>query len=296
MKQFHLKYPKKKKYKNQQSNIRYQYKNKSFDVNAYKTNTNIIKILLWKKNHLSSFKYVDSCVLIAGLSLFIKAVELMDKKCKELNGWRSSYLTMKFSIEMLIAIKNKFKNSNTSVRWRFCNEFDIYNGLNLQRSKAPLKLKEILFGIWVICSKNATENKLIHLRDLIEGVAKSQLIYHIGSYKSRKGKKYYLPWEIVEDPLIQWRAKNNSSNIQRYINKWRNKNLATNDIRNYFKSNDSNTSVVKKKMLTKSSAPSIHLNDKSIKKRKINDYKKRNKILKKRHLYLKNLLTQSQAY
>ena len=272
MKHRYLKYPKHKKYKVLQSKIRYAYKTEDLDANARLINRNIINTILIKKNNVTVFHYVNPCILIPSFNMFIDIMKKLDEKSKKLNGWKSAHLTIKNAREMLEAIRNKFKNETTTKKWIFRNEHSIYELLNIKSSTAPQKLKEIFFGIWIACSKYDTENKLIMLRDVIEGLCKSQMMYHIAEYKSRKDRKYALPWEVVENPLNDWKKFNSSDRIQKRINYYKsqrtkyimNQNTNKNrDINSFFQKTNKNMSGKDNKNIT-SVAESIQSNNSKI--------------------------------
>ena len=308
MKQRFLKYPKTKKYKVLQSKIRYQYKTKDLDANAILTNRSIVNAILARKKYVAAFHYVNPCILIPSFNMFIDILKKLDEKSRELNGWKSAHLTIINAKEMLEAIRKKFRDKTSTKRWMFRNEHTIYELLNITKSKTPHVIKELFFGIWIACSKYDTEGELIMLRDVIEGLSKSQMMYHIAMYKSRKNRNYILPWEVVENPLNDWKKFNSSDRIQNRINHHKAKRYKyimtqnnTSDITTFFKitNKKENDKQYKEGMQRNNSRkkvpkfiPSIHIPQKIVHS-KLQPEKKRTlmcELMKRKKQYLKHIV------
>lgn len=184
--------------------IGYQYQHKQLDPNANKTNAATIDCLIWEKNHATTFHSVYSDTLIMSFDYFVHISRLWDQKSREINGWTSAHLTISTAQTMLSGLKSKYRYNPKDIK--FANVTSMYSISGIV-DKNISALNAALFAIWIAAAENPATTDFINLRTIIEGISKSQLMYHIANYKCRRNRPYKLPWEVHDDPVIEFRKK-----------------------------------------------------------------------------------------
>ena len=191
-----IKYPVPQNYKIQQSQIRYKY-NKSF----------IIKQKAQK--YLKSFKKLDSShkirsdVTIDILDYVKNVMKAWDVKSKEINGWTSCFLTINIINDILNGFKKKYGYLSKYIE--FSNIEKIYQITNVNNMKI-IPINNLIFGL-LIASEECDESNFHEIQDILEVMAQSQVLYLIANYPSRGNRTYQLPWERIDDPVIEYRKK-----------------------------------------------------------------------------------------
>lgn len=259
-----LHYPIRRNYQHVQSSIRYQYKHDKFDPNGQRTNQQIRNYISWENNNSSSFHYVNSSLLIVVFEIFRDIIKFWDEKSHDINNWYSCYFINQNVETMLKALRSKYRSQPERIQ--FFNVNSIYTILKY-KPKEPFIVQKKLFKLWVMASENQNESNYLNLLHLIEGLAKSQLIYAIPNYPSRGNRSFVLPWEETVMPDIKYQKKYNHDKIKKRISMYSvNKNnaqsKAKSDIRNYFKAPAPTSSNNRKRKLNREN----HI--KQVKKRK----------------------------
>ena len=197
-------YPKRTDYKGQLSTTRYQFKHERKDVNGKKDTAATRQCLLYEpRNHLEPFT-VHSNTAITAFDYLIKTLETWDTKSKELNGWSSAFFTILNARNMMQRIKYKYNYKPATLK--FTNANSIYRILELE-NKGYYYLNKNLLSVWMAASKYEGYQQFLTLLTVVEGIAKSVLIFSIPNYKSRGNRTYRLPWETANDPMIPYRKK-----------------------------------------------------------------------------------------
>lgn len=192
-----LQYPTPTKYKVQQSQIRYQYKNTD------KIKQLTFKYLFAYKN-LDRYHNVKSDILIDSLYYFVNIIKRWDKKSKEINGWTSAFLTIRILNNILNGLKRKFSYYSKEIK--FSNVEAIYQTIDCENKKI-IPINNLIFGILIAVEEHQNEIQFIELLKILEMMAQNQLIYLIANYQSRRTRSYQFPWERIDDPVIDYRKK-----------------------------------------------------------------------------------------
>ena len=192
-----LLYPVPNNYKIQQSQIRY-YHNVSEKIKQ-----RILKYLFAYKE-LSRFHIIKSDLLIDSFKYFVTILKKWDAKSKEINGWSSCYLTIKIINNILNGLKKKFGYFSKDIR--FSNVETLYQ-LSSTGNQKIIPLNNLIFGLLIAIEDHPLNVDFCKLLQIIECLAQRQLLYSIANYKSRGKRTYQLPWERIDDPIIEYRKK-----------------------------------------------------------------------------------------
>lgn len=225
-----LKYPIAKKYKVQQSQIRYNYNsNETIKRKALKY------LFAYKQRY--SFHKVKSHDLIDILEYFINIIKKWDEHSKKLNGWTSCYLTIKILRIILNGLKLKFGLYQKEIK--FSNVEAIYQIIDRENPKI-IPINNLLYGLLIATEEYSRDMNFYNLLSIAEVMAKNQMIYLIANYKSRKRRSYKLPWETINDPIIQYRKlfKKKREKLMKFRQNMKPDTRQT-KISNFFKINDS---------------------------------------------------------
>ena len=196
-----IEYPQIKKHKKPLSKIRYKYQNEKLDANAKKLNRKIVQAILGDVKS-GTVLAARSDMVVTSFDYFVNIMRIWDDKSKEINGWKSCFFTIHNAREMLKAIKTKYSANPQTIEFR--NISEIYYILGL-KDKGYTALNKVFHAIWIATSKHGDINSFIDLRTIIEGIAKSQVMYHVANYKSRGSRTYQLPFEQADDPVHEYR-------------------------------------------------------------------------------------------
>ena len=194
------KYPVPSKYKINQSQVRYKYSKPQKIIQKAQKYRNSFK-------SLSKFHDVQSDLVIDGLEYFVNITKQWDTKSKQINGWTSCYLTIKTLHDILNGFKKKYGYFSKSVK--FANIEAIYQISNINNLKI-WPLNNLVFGLLIAIEEHPKHSDFHELQDIIEVIAQSQVLYHIANYQYRKNRRYQLPWERIDDPVIPYRKKYNN--------------------------------------------------------------------------------------
>ena len=190
-----LKYPVPKKYKVKQSQIRYKYKqSKKIKQKALRHS------FAWKQ--IRSFHTVKSDLLIDIFDYFINIIRKWDEKAKELNGWTNCYLLIKILRNILNGLKMKFSYYSKEIK--FSNIEGLYQIIDSENKKI-IPINNLLFGIMVAAAEHSSAINFFDLQCIVEVMAQNQLLYLIANYSSRGRRRYQLPWETIDDPVVEYR-------------------------------------------------------------------------------------------
>ena len=192
-----LLYPTPNNYKIQQSQIRY-YHNVS-----NRTKQKVLKYLFAYKQ-LSRCHTIKSCLLIDCFKYFVAILKKWDLKSKEINGWSSCYLTVKIINGILNGLQKKFGYFSKDIR--FSNVETLYQ-LSFSDNQKITPLNNLIFGLLIAIEDHPSNIDFSELLQIIECLAQRQLLYSIANYKSRGKRTYQLPWERIDDPVIEYRKK-----------------------------------------------------------------------------------------
>ena len=192
-----LKCPISQNYKVQQSTIRYKY------LHSNKIQQKAQKYLNVYKN--INFLYIlKSDLAIDGLDYFINILQIWDKKSKEINGWTSCYLTINVMKEILTGFKQKYGYLSKNIE--FANIEHIYQISNTKNRKI-IPINNLIIGLLIAIQEHSKYTDFHELQQILECMAQLQLLYLIPNYKSRGNRTYQLPWERIDDPVVEYRKK-----------------------------------------------------------------------------------------
>ena len=192
-----VRYPNPKQYKHQQSQIRYNFKiSNTIKQKALK--------YVFAFKQLNKYHYVKSDLLIDSLEYFVNIIKKWDDKSKQINGWTSCFLTIQIIREILNSLKKKFHYFSRD--FRFSNIEALYQ-LTGCTNKKIIPLNNLLFGLLVAIEEHPSSIQFSNLQIIIEFMAKRQLLYLIPNYRSRGTRTYELPWERIDDPIVDYRKK-----------------------------------------------------------------------------------------
>ena len=193
------KYPVPVNYKVPQSQIRYKYKKSESIKKKARYYATCYK-------NISKYKFhkVKSDVVIDSLDYFVNIIKKWDEKSKEINGWKSCYLTYKIVGDVLRGIRRKYGYISKIIQ--FSNVDEIYQIADVINKKI-IPLNNLIFGLFVAIEEHSNYNDFYNLQQIFEVLAQGQVLYHIPHYKSRNDRRYQLPWESIEDPVIEYRKK-----------------------------------------------------------------------------------------
>ena len=190
------KYPVAKKYKVPQSQVRYNY-NKP---NAIKRKAEEY-LKLRRSLGLTKLHRVKSDLIIDALDYFVNIVKKWDKKSKEINGWTSCFLTTSVVGEILKGCKQKYGYTCKFIE--FVNVEMIYQIVDVE-NRNIWPLNDLVFALFVVCEENSEYNQFYYVQQVLQVLAQRQVLYHIAYYGSRKQRRYQLPWERIDDPVIDY--------------------------------------------------------------------------------------------
>ena len=192
-----LKYPISKKYKVQQSQRRYNYRkaeNIKREALGY----------LFAYKQLSCWHTIQSDVLIDALDYLINILTKWDDKSKQLNGWQSCFLMIKTLRNIQTRLKIKFSYFSKPIK--FANIEAIYQTIDCVNAKI-IPINNFIFGLLIAVERHPKRVDFVKLRSIIEIMAQNQMLYLIANYPSRNKRIYRLPWERIDDPVIEYRQK-----------------------------------------------------------------------------------------
>ena len=208
-----IKYPIPINYSVQQSQIRYTYK-KPHSI-KHKT---LQYLKLYK--HLNQVHKIKSDLTIDIFDYFKNIIKKWDEKSKEINGWTSCYLTIKIVSGILNGLKRKYGYTTKYIV--FSNIEKIYQITNTQNMKI-FPINNLIFGLLIAIKDHQEVLHFYELQQIVEVMAQRQVLYHIANYKSRGKRTYQLPWERIDDPIMNYRKKfakkrNNTIKIRKNLN------------------------------------------------------------------------------
>ena len=185
-------------YKVQLSKIRYQYQ-KDKTINA-----SIVRCVSGNKCLDTAIYHVPSGLLIDSLQYLVDITQLWDARSGRINGWKSAGLTIFIAQKMLTSQKYKYEYNPTDIK--FSGVWSMYAIAEIKNDYID-PLNNVLYGVWVASAQNKNTSDLSTLIAIIEGLSKSQLLYHIPNYPFRGTRPYKLPWEVPGDPVVEYRMK-----------------------------------------------------------------------------------------
>ena len=208
-------------YKRVISGTRYKYRNTkaqkiAFDCIFFKNQT---RLTFTADVQLAKYSYEYIANIIAK----------WDERSKILNGWKNCFCTLQQMRAIYKQFKVKFelgpneKNPYLDKKITFRTIQNLYQQLSLKDTYSR-GLNQFLFAILLAVSKHRNIKDFENICDVLEILAQNQLIYCIGSYKSRGQRAFYLPWECPDDPIIHYR-KRFKNKINKIITKQTNANL-----------------------------------------------------------------------
>lgn len=192
-----LKYPVPENYKVEQSKIRYQY------FQSQKIQNKVHKYLNAHKN-LNFLYILKSDAAIDGLDYFINVIEKWDEKSQEINGWTNCFLMIGTLRSILTGLKRKYGYLSKSIK--FANVERIYQVSNAENKKV-IPMNNLIFAIFIAIQEHQRHTDFVELQQILECIAQVQFLYLIPNYKSRGNRTYQLPWERIDDPIIEYRKK-----------------------------------------------------------------------------------------
>lgn len=192
-----ISYPNPRKYKVQQSQIRYRY-NHSQKIQRKALNY----LFAWKT--IQSFHTVKCDILIDTLQYFQNIIIKWDQQSKTMNGWTSCFLMIKSMRKILNALKKKFGYYSKDIK--FSNIEKLYQITEIKNPKI-IPINNLLFGLMIAAAQHPSPLDFTELQSIIEVIAQKQLLYLIANYSSRNNRPYRLPWETIDDPIIEYRKK-----------------------------------------------------------------------------------------
>ena len=194
------KYPVPVNYKLPQSQIRYKYKKSESIKRKARHYATYHKNL----NGTRRLHKVKSDVVIDALDYFVNIVKKWDKKSKEMNGWKTCYLTSKLIGDILNGIRLKYGYMSKIIQFAYIET--IYEIADVINQKI-IPLNNLIFGLFIDVEDHSEWHDFYNLQQIFEILAQGQVLYHIGHYKSRNNRRYQLPWETIDDPIIEYRKK-----------------------------------------------------------------------------------------
>ena len=160
------------------------------------------KCIFNDQNQVYNLIKADVQLAVNGLDLITKLFSCWENHSKRLNGWGNLY----YSNNIIKCILKKIKFTycdNTRIdpysqqKIEFRCIQDIYNALSMKNPSNGIN-KSFIFPVWIAISKFTDIRDFKSMSQVLCIIAKNQAIYCISSYKSRKKRKFYLPWECVE--------------------------------------------------------------------------------------------------
>ena len=194
------KYPVPVHYKLPQSQIRYKYKKSESIKRKARHYASCYKSL----NIRYGLHKVKSDVVIDALDYFVNIIKQWNEKSKEINGWGNCYLTYRIVGDILRGIRRKYGYMSKIIQFNGIEGiYQIADVIN----KEIIPLNNIIFGLFIAIEEHSNYNDFYNLQQIFEILAQGQVLYHIAHYKSRNDRHYRLPWEIIDDPIIEYRKK-----------------------------------------------------------------------------------------
>lgn len=194
------KYPVPVNYKRPQSQTRYKYKKPE----SIKRKARYYKDCHKNQEVIHKLHQVKSDVTIDTLDYFVNIVKKWDNKSKEINGWKNCYLTYKTVGDILCGIRRKYGYMSKMIQ--FVHIETIYEIVDVINAKI-IPLNNLIFGLFIAIEEHSNYNDFYNLQQIVEILAQGQVLYHIANYKSRNNRSYQLPWERIDDPIIEYRKK-----------------------------------------------------------------------------------------
>ena len=130
--------------------------------------------------NISKYKFhkVKSDVVIDSLEYFVNIIKKWDEKSKEINGWRSCYLTYKIVGDVLRGIRRKYGYISKIIQ--FSNVDEIYQIADVINKKI-IPLNNLIFGLFVAIEEHSNYNDFYNLQQIFEVLLKVKfyIIFHI---------------------------------------------------------------------------------------------------------------------
>lgn len=224
------------------SSFRYQFQDEQRDINGTRNNSKIRAGQLLPKSMDSSVYSAHTTIVTVSLQYTINCMNKWDKYATELNGFPAScFFVISKVRDMLQNIKSLYQYAPQELKFRDIH--DIYAVCKIQ-NECYFGVNKVIWAVWTAAADHKHPKDRYDLMTVLEGAAKAQVIYSIANYKSRKGRKFTLPWTTEADPVKKYR-KQCSELISKAISKAAESRKATTkwkqpSLRNYFKTNKRN--------------------------------------------------------